>query len=79
MRIKFMWKTSSSGGGQCPALYDAPNGYVVQGKKLDAATRTQMRDVAADEDGVYVPRDVLDRLVEERVQERFAELAKVPA
>ncbi|GAA4931793.1 hypothetical protein HD597_012882 [Nonomuraea thailandensis] len=75
MEITFKWKTSDSGGGQCPAIYDAPSGYVVQGKKIDEATRAQLRDLAMDEDAVYVPADVIDRLVEERLAQR----ATVPA
>lgn len=57
-----MWKDSDSGGGNCPALYAADGGYVVQGVKLDAATRAQLRQLADSEDAVYVPANVLDRL-----------------
>lgn len=62
MQITFMWKDASSGGGGCPALYKAPGGYVVQGKILDSATRVQLRQLADDEDAVFVPANVLDRL-----------------
>jgi hypothetical protein len=62
MKIEFMWKDSGSGGGGCPAIYSAPGGYVVQGTKLDPETRAQLRQLADDEDGVYVPSNVLDRL-----------------
>jgi len=62
MRLTFMWKDPASQQGSCPALYEAENGYVVQGTKLDAATRAQLRDMAADEDGVFVPAPILDRL-----------------
>ncbi|NUT32056.1 MAG: lipid A biosynthesis lauroyl acyltransferase [Hamadaea sp.] len=62
MQIAFLWKAVGSGAGGCPALYRAEGGYVVQGVKLDRATRTALRDLAADEDAVYVPADVLDRL-----------------
>jgi hypothetical protein len=62
MKIGFLWKAEGSGGGGCPALYDAPGGYVVQGKALDAATRAQLRQLAEDEDAIFVPADVLDRL-----------------
>jgi hypothetical protein len=37
-------------------------GYVVQGVKLDDDTRAQLRDLAHNEDGVFVPAAVLDRL-----------------
>jgi hypothetical protein len=63
-QLEFLWKDPTSHTGSCPALYGAPGdgGYVVQGKKLDAATRTRLRDIAADEDAVFVPAAVLDRL-----------------
>lgn len=68
MKIRFLWKDSASGGGGCPAIYDVPaeGGYVVQGKKLDGATRAQLRQLADDEDAVFVPGNVLDRLREPR-------------
>lgn len=62
MKIEFLWKTVWSGGGGCPALYRTDGGFVVQGVKLDDETRAQLRDLAADEDAVYVPADVLERL-----------------
>ena len=62
MQIEFMWKDKDSGGGGCPALYRTQGGYVVQGKELDAATRAQLRQLADDEDAIFVPANVLDRL-----------------
>lgn len=62
MEIEFLWKDKDSGGGGCPAIYNAPGGYVVQGKLLDAETRAQLRQLADDEDAIYVPANVLDRL-----------------
>lgn len=64
-----MWKTKDSGGGHCPALYEAPGGYVTQGTKIDDETRAQLRDLAPHEDAVFVPADVIERLVQERLQE----------
>jgi hypothetical protein len=64
MEITFMWKDAGSGGGGCPALYEAPGGYVVQGVKLDERTRAQLRQLADGEDAVFVPANVLDRLRE---------------
>jgi hypothetical protein len=62
MDIEFMWKDGESQVGGCPALYKTDGGYVVQGVKLDDATRAQLRQLADDEDGVFVPANVLDRL-----------------
>jgi hypothetical protein len=59
---RFMWKDNNSGGGNCPALYQVDGGYVVQGLRLDDDTRRQLRDVAVEEDAVFVPANVLDRL-----------------
>jgi hypothetical protein len=69
MELEFLWKTASSQTGECPALYKAVGGYVVQGKYLDGETETALRDRASDEGGVFVPADVLDRLVEQRITE----------
>lgn len=62
MKLTFLWKDSGSGGGGCPALYATAGGYVVQGVHLDAETRAQLRQLADDEDAVWVPANVLDRL-----------------
>lgn len=62
MKIEFMWKDAGSGAGGCPALYDAPGGYVVQGVKLDAETRARLRQLADTEDAVFVPANVIDRI-----------------
>lgn len=62
MEIRFMWKDKDSNVGDCPALYEAPGGYVVQGKRLDDQTRTQLRDLGGDETAVFIPVNVIDRL-----------------
>jgi hypothetical protein len=62
MHIEFMWKTDDSAVENCPALYRAPGGYVVQGKVLDAETRAALHQLAGDEDAVFVPADVVDRI-----------------
>jgi hypothetical protein len=62
--LAFMWKDRGSGGGGCPALYATDGGYVVQGIKLTNAERAQLRQLADNEDGVFVPANVLDRLRE---------------
>ncbi len=62
--LEFMWKTGESAGGECPALYRTDGGYVIQGKTLDAETRAALRDLGSDEDGVFVPADVIDRIRE---------------
>ena len=62
MQIEFMWKTNTSAVENCPALYRAPGGYVVQGKTLDAETRATLRQLGTDEDAVFVPADVIERI-----------------
>ena len=62
MKIKFMWKDAGSNTGNCPAIYEAPGGYVVQGVTTDAETRAQLRDLGGDEDAVFVPANVIDRI-----------------
>jgi hypothetical protein len=62
MKLTFLWKDPTSHQGSCPALYRTERGYVVQGVKLDDATRAQLRDLADDEDGVFVPAAILDLL-----------------
>jgi hypothetical protein len=57
-----MWKDDASNVGNCPAMYEAPGGYVIQGKVLDAETRAKLRDLGSDEDGVFVPANVIDRI-----------------
>lgn len=57
-----MWKDDGSNVGNCPALYEAPGGYVVQGKQLDDETRAQLRDLGADENAVFVPANVIDKI-----------------
>jgi hypothetical protein len=64
VEITFMWKDRDSNVGNCPAQYkvtEAPGGYIIQGKKVDAATRAQLRDLGADEDAVWVPDNVIER------------------
>ena len=57
-----MWKDSGSNVGNCPAMYRTRGCYVIQGKTLDAETRAQLRDLGSDEDGVFVPANVIDRI-----------------
>ena len=60
MDIVFQWKTAESNTENCPARYNAPGVYVIQGRQLDAVTRAQLRNLGTDEDAVWVPSDVID-------------------
>jgi hypothetical protein len=62
--LEYLWKDDASGGGGCPSLYRTEGGYVVQGVKIDHQARAQLRQLADDEDAVFVPANVLDRLRE---------------
>jgi len=57
-----MWKDRDSNVGNCPAMYKAPGGYVIQGTMLDDATRAQLRDLGSNETAVFVPANVIDRI-----------------
>lgn len=68
--IEFLWKTASSGNGDCPTLMKVDGGYVGVGKVLDAEETAQVLAVARaynsgigpDETAVFFPADVIDRL-----------------
>jgi hypothetical protein len=62
VEIRFMWKDQDSNVGDCPAIYEAPGGYVIQGKFIDDETRAQLRDLGGDETAVFVPANVIDRI-----------------
>lgn len=64
MHLRFLWKTDQSNTGQCPALYEVEGGYVVQGRQLDTDARAQLQDLADDEDAIWVPADVIERIRE---------------
>jgi hypothetical protein len=68
--LEFLWKDGNSGGNGCPALIKGDGGYYVQGKVVDPAKRAAIQalsdanqaGLAPDEDVVFVPANVLDRL-----------------
>ncbi len=64
--VDFMWKDANSNVTNCPAMYrtelDGEAGYVLQGKKVSDATRAKLRQLGADEDAVFVPANVVDRI-----------------
>ncbi len=62
MDLEFLWKDPGSNVVDRPALYRTDGGYVVQGVKLADDARSQLRQLAAGEDAVFVPAAVLDRL-----------------
>lgn len=59
MKLRMIGTTS--GGGNCPTLYETETGdIVVQGQRLtDPEAREQLRDVLGGEDCVVVPRALL--------------------
>lgn len=78
MQLDFLWKWNGSGGGGCPSLYsttgdavtdsaldqkyDGVRGYAVVGAKLGPESRGQVRDLAENEDVIFVPADVIERI-----------------
>lgn len=64
MKLTFIRKTDASTTGNCPAIYSRPDGtYVIQGWKIAADERAQLRDLAANEDAVVIPADVIAGIV----------------
>lgn len=71
--IVFLWKDGNSFTEHCPALFQAPEGYYVQHKRVtDPDVRARLRELSAanhsplgeDEDYGFVPANVLDRMRE---------------
>lgn len=67
MELRLQIKTNSDGGpcwdNSCPARYQViggKGGYVIQGKRLDAATLAQLGELPDDELAVWVPGPVID-------------------
>lgn len=63
---ELMWKTAGSGASGCPQRRKVTtpglDGYVIVGKRLDAASVAQIEQIAGDEIAVFVPADVVDGL-----------------
>lgn len=63
-KLTFIHKTNGSPAGSCPAIYRTDDGeYVVQGKFLAEGEVGQLRDLGGDETAVWIPADVIDRLI----------------
>lgn len=68
--IEFVLKDGPSNVGNCPSVLRVDEGYLVVGKIVDAETRARAAAIGAehnsgiadDEDVVFVPANVLDRL-----------------
>ena len=56
--ITMMWQAPCV-GGNCEAVYKAPEGFVIQGKRLGPVTTTHLSRCAGDETAVYVTADAL--------------------
>lgn len=66
MKLRRLCKSQGSQlEGDCEAMYiaDDPTFMVSQGKRLDAATAGELRDVALDEDGHLIPTETVVRAV----------------
>lgn len=62
MHLELIGTDPTSTGGSSAALYRTEGGWVLQGKKLDDQTRTQLRHLDDGEDAVFVPQAVIDLL-----------------
>lgn len=64
MQTELQYKTSGCAGGDCPArrkVTSAEGGYVIIGKLLNAADRSQIPGIGDGEDAVWVPDDVIEQ------------------
>lgn len=67
MELTFIRKTRESINGNCPAIYERADGrYVIQGWKIPADERAQLRDLGDNEDAIVVPADVIAGIVAAR-------------
>lgn len=65
MQLKYLFKWRSSGGGNCPALYETDRGsLVVQGYALSDTDSNQMRNVAGNELGVEIPYELAEQIAD---------------
>lgn len=70
LELQFLWKDINSGGNGCPALIKTTGGYYVQGRIVTGEEREAVQALATanqaglnpDEDVLFVPDNVLDRL-----------------
>lgn len=72
-KISFMWKTSGSFTGNCPALFKADGGYYIQHRQVtDPQVRERLRSLGEandcplgdGEEYGFVPADVIERIRE---------------
>lgn len=65
MRLTYLFKTKSSAGGNCPAVYATDSGdLVIQGYELADGDASQMRNVADNETGVRIPYDLAEQIAD---------------
>ena len=63
MEIKFMWKTKPPPSSNCPALSTRPPAATsCRARCSTRQTRAQLRQLGGDEDAVFVPANVIDRI-----------------
>jgi len=71
MQLTYLFKTRSSAGGNCPAVYSTDSGeLVVQGWNLDGGEESQMRNVADNETGVRIPYDLAEQIADMVISRR---------
>lgn len=61
--IEHLFTDSTSGGGNCPAVYRVRNGgYIVQGKKLGTRTVRGLRNRSRDESALWIPDNIIEQI-----------------
>ncbi len=65
MQLTHLFTLNSSGGGNCPAVYDTDRGsLVVQGYTLANDDAAQMVNVAPHETGVEIPYELAEQIAD---------------
>lgn len=72
LTLEFLFKDINSGGGGCPAAYRTDRDtFVIQGWQLSDGASAQLRQLAPNEAGVEIPANIIDQIVQARLDGRI--------
>jgi hypothetical protein len=63
--LEFVRKDPNSVTGDCPSFHRVPGGWVVNGTPVGPATEAALEHHGAGERAVFIPKRLLDAMVEE--------------